>query len=197
VVRRNIEALRGKIEIESQVGHGSTFRIRLPLTLAIIDGMLIKVGAERLIIPTIMIEQSLRPTREQHTRVQRKGEMIQVRGELLPLVRLADLFGYRSDSNVDEPLVVIVHAEGGKIGLVVDELIGQQQVVIKSLGESFKRIKGISGAAILGDGRVGLILEPTGLLRLHNESGGRRRWTEEAEASDPALCAAVAGSESF
>lgn len=168
VVKRNVEQLRGKIEIESEIGKGSVFSIRLPLTLAIIDGMLVRVGSERLIIPTIMIEQSLRPERRQITSVQHRGEMLQVRGELCPLIQLGAIFHYTDVIDPCDNLVVIVQCEGQKIALVVEELIGQQQVVIKSLGERFKKLSGISGAAILGDGHVGLILEPGGLLALHN-----------------------------
>ncbi len=170
VVRRNIEQLRGKIEIENQPGQGATIRVRLPLTLAIIDGMLVRVGAERLIIPTIHIEQSLRPAADQITLVQRCGEMIRVRGQLISLVQLGSLFGYSQPIDPSQALVVILLAGTQKIGLVCDELIGQQQVVIKTLGDRFKHLRGISGAAILGDGRVGLILEPAGLLALHNSS---------------------------
>jgi two-component system chemotaxis sensor kinase CheA len=168
VVHRNIEKLRGKIDIASEPGRGSVFSIRLPLTLAIIDGMLVRVGNERLIIPTIMIEQTLRPERRQITLVQRKGALIQARGELITLIQLGPLFGFSDPIDPAEASVVIAHTETDKIGIVVDELIGQQQVVIKTLGERFKPAKGVSGAAILGDGRVGLILEPTGLLALHN-----------------------------
>ena len=170
VVRRNVEQLRGKIEIENRPGQGATIRVRLPLTLAIIDGMLVRVGAERLIIPTILIEQSLRPAADQITLVQRCGEMIRVRGELISLVQLGSLFGYSQPIDPSQALVVILLAGTQKIGVVCDELIGQQQVVIKTLGERFKHLRGISGAAILGDGRVGLILEPAGLLALHNSS---------------------------
>lgn len=170
VVRRNIEQLRGKIEIDSELGRGSVFRIRLPLTLAIIDGMIVRSGDERLIIPTIMIEQSLRPESSQITRVHNRGEIIRVRGELIPLIQLAQLFDYGGRREPCSSLVIIAHAEGQKIGLVVDELIGQQQVVIKTLGDRFKHLIGISGAAILGDGHVGLILEPSGILKLHNRS---------------------------
>lgn len=171
VVRRNVEQLRGKIEIQSQLGAGSTFQIRLPLTLAIIDGMLVRVAGERMIIPTILIEQSLRPERKQVTTVQCRGAMLQVRGELCPLIQLGTLFGYGPPINPCEHLVVIVQCEGQKVALVVEELIGQQQVVIKTLGQRFKRVHGVSGAAILGDGRVGMILEPTGILALHKQRG--------------------------
>ncbi len=172
VVRRNVEQLRGKIEIQSEKGRGSTFRIRLPLTLAIIDGMIVRVGTERLIIPTILIEQSLRPETKQITTVQQRGAMLQVRGELCPLIQLGVLFDYGPAIDPCSNLVVITQCGGQKIALVVEELIGQQQVVIKTLGERFKKVMGVSGAAILGDGRVGLILEPSGLLALHNERGG-------------------------
>ena len=171
VVKRNVEQLRGKIEIHSETGRGSVFQIRLPLTLAIIDGMLVRVGQERMIIPTILIEQSIRPEPRQITTVQHRGAMLQVRGELCPLIQLGVLFGYTGPIDPCEHLAVIVQCEGHKIALVLDELIGQQQVVIKTLGERFKKVSGVSGAAILGDGRVGLILEPSGLLALHSRRG--------------------------
>ena len=172
VVRRNVEQLRGKIDISSRKGRGSVFQIRLPLTLAIIDGMLVRVAGERMIIPTIMIEQSLRPEQKQITTVQQRGAMLQVRGELCPLIQLGPLFGLGPPIDPCENLAVIVQCESQKIALVVDELIGQQQVVIKTLGQRFKQVQGVSGAAILGDGRVGLILEPAGLLALHKQGGG-------------------------
>lgn len=170
VVKRNVEQLRGKIDIHSEPGRGSTFLIRLPLTLAIIDGMIMRVGEERVIMPTILIEQSLKPEPQQITTVQRRGQMIQVRGELCPLIQLPPLFNYGPAVDPCENLVVVIQAEGQKVALVVEELIGQQQVVIKTLGDRFKKIRGVSGAAILGDGRVGLILEPSGLLALHNST---------------------------
>ncbi len=186
VVRRNVEQLRGKIEIQSEKGRGSTFLIRLPLTLAIIDGMLVRVGAERMIIPTILIEQSLRPEPRQITTVQRRGAMLQVRGELCPLIQLGALFGYGEPIDPCASLAVIVQCDGLKIALVVDELIGQQQVVIKTLGERFKGALGVSGAAILGDGRVGLILEPSGLLALYKrQSSASFHDAAPAEAPEP------------
>jgi chemotaxis protein histidine kinase CheA len=135
-----------------------------------------------MIIPTILIEQSLRPEQRQITTVQRRGAMLQVRGELCPLIQLRALFGYGTAIDPCSNLAVIVQSEGQKIALVVDELIGQQQVVIKTLGERFKQVLGVSGAAILGDGRVGLILEPTGLLALYN----RQRSTTYCQAGPPA-----------
>ena len=169
VVRRNIEQLRGKVEITSQKGKGTTFTIHLPLTLAIIDGMIVRVGTERYIIPTIAIEQSLRPRPEQLTNVQGRGEILNVRGQLVPLIQLGALFGLTGWTNPAEAMVVVARCEDRLIGLVVDDLLGQQQVVIKSLGERFQHVRGISGAAILGDGRVGLILEMPGLAYLHQQ----------------------------
>lgn len=180
VVRRNIEQLRGKVEIASQLGRGSTFSICLPLTLAIIDGMVLRVGTERFIIQTITVEQALRPKPEQITTVQHRGAVLNVRGRLIPLVQLAPLFNLGDPVNPCEAIVVIGQYAGGEIGLVVEELIGQQQVVIKSLGERFKGLRGISGAAILGDGRVGLILEMSGIADAHNQDGINHDWSEFA-----------------
>ena len=185
VVRRNIDQLRGKVEISSKKGQGSTFSIRLPLTLAIIDGMIIRVGGERFIIPTIAIAQSLRPRPEQITTVQQRGEMLNVRGRLVPLIQLGELFGSSTRLDPAEVMVVVAHCEGGQVGLVVEELIGQQQVVIKTLGERFEHVRGVSGAAILGDGRVGLILEIPGLATAHKEqtsTATRGRWLDHRVA---------------
>jgi len=201
VVKRNIEELRGKIDIESAIGRGSTFRIKLPLTLAIIDGMLVRVGSERLIIPTILIEQSLRPDAKQITVMQQRGEVLQVRGELCPLIQVGQHFGYSPRLDPCDALVVIANGGGRKVGLVVNELIGQQQVVIKSLSEEFKGVAGVSGAAILGDGRVGLILEPTGLLALHRRqalvgepiSRARAALASAAAAASSTAAPALAG----
>ncbi len=164
VVRKNIEMLRGRIDIESQPGQGSTFIIRLPLTLAVIDGQIISVGREQFIVPIISIEQSLRPQPQQLSTVQGQGEMILIRGQLLPLVRLHHLFGI-SDAftKPEESLVMVVGDGDERYCLLVDHLLGQQQVVIKSLGGYFGSIPGVSGGAIMGDGRVRLILDIPGL----------------------------------
>jgi two-component system chemotaxis sensor kinase CheA len=167
VVKRNIEALRGPIDIVTAVGKGTTFSIRLPLTLAIIDGQIVSVGDQRYILPINAIEQSLRPTKEQVSTVMNRGEMAMVRGELLPVVRLHDVFktgGARRDWT--ESLLVVVEENGRKCCLMVDELLGQQQVVIKSLGQAMGSIEGVSGGAIMGDGRVSLILDVPGLMEL-------------------------------
>lgn len=170
VVRRNIEQLRGKVNITSQLGKGSTFSICLPLTLAIIDGMVLRIGSERFILQTVTVEQALRPKPEQITTVQHKGAILNIRGRMIPLVQLGSLFGLSKPVNPCDAIVVIAQHAGGEIGLVVDELLGQQQVVIKSLGERFTGLRGVSGAAVLGDGRVGLILETSGLVAAHDAS---------------------------
>ncbi|MCD6287886.1 MAG: chemotaxis protein CheA, partial [Candidatus Hydrogenedentes bacterium] len=158
VVRRNIEALRGQVEITSTPGKGSVFSIRLPLTLAIIDGMVVRVGSERYIIPTLSIMRSVRPEPGSVSTVLECGEMLKLQGELIPLCRLDRLFGIENaQQDLTRALVVIVESDATRMGLVVDELLGQQQIVIKSLGESMQGLAGIAGSAIMPDGRVSLI----------------------------------------
>jgi len=167
VVRKNIESLHGKIEISSKPGKGSTFTIRMPLTLAIIDGQIVMVGSDRYIIPINSIIQSFRPTAEQLSSVQNRGELVMIRGELIPLARLYKLFGaVPITEDPTKSLLVIVQDDNNKCCLLVDELLGQQQVVIKSLGEGLGTAKGISGGAIMGDGRVSLILDIPSLIQL-------------------------------
>jgi len=164
VVKKAIEKLRGRVEINSRPGQGSTFNISLPLTLAIIEGMLVRVGTERYVIPALAILESFRPTKEQYSTVEGKGEMILSRGRLLPLVRLNQIFGIEGDSHQPwEGLVVTVEYENHQMGLLLDELLGKEEVVIKSLGEALKNTVGIAGGAIMGDGRVGLILDMAGI----------------------------------
>ena len=165
VVKKNIQKLRGKVEIHSFKGKGSVFTIKLPLTLAVIDGMVVQVGGEKYILPTVSIVESLRPERGQVSTVQERGEMVNVRGDLYPLIRLHELFDVEPvNRNPWEAMVIQVEGEGKTTCILVDELVGQQQVVIKSLGESFKKIRYVSGGAIMGDGRVGLILDTGGLI---------------------------------
>jgi two-component system chemotaxis sensor kinase CheA len=164
VVKKNIEALRGRIEIRSTPGRGTTFTIRLPLTLAVIDGQIVRVGDSRYIIPTSSIIRSLRPASQQISTVQNRGEMILERGELISLVRLHNLFGVvPSTEDPTKALIVVVEADGRRCCLLVDDLLGQQQVVIKSLGEALGQVRGVSGGAIMGDGKVtdmaGLMLQ--------------------------------------
>ncbi len=167
VVKKNIEALQGKIDISSIPGEGTTFTIRLPLTLAIIDGQIVKVGSERYIVPINSILRSFRPSASQVSTVHNAGEMAMVRGELVPLVRLYELFKTPPETeDPTESLLVIVEEDDRKCCLLVDELLGQQQVVIKSLGSGLGRVQGISGGAIMGDGKVSLILDVPGIIEL-------------------------------
>jgi two-component system chemotaxis sensor kinase CheA len=167
VVKRNVEALRGRIDIASSEGKGSTFTIRLPLTLAVIDGLVVRIGQHRYIIPILTVEQSLRPTSAQISTIQGRGEMCSLRGRLLPLYRLYRLFGVTpTTEDPTQALVVIVQDDDRRACLLVDELVGQQQVVIKSLGESLGTVQGVSGGAILGDGSISLILDVAGLIKM-------------------------------
>jgi two-component system, chemotaxis family, sensor kinase CheA len=167
VVKKNIEALRGRIDISSTCGKGTTFTIRLPLTLAIIDGQVVRIGENRYIVPITSIVRSLRPTRQQISTVQGRGEVILERGELMPLIRLHKLFDVTpSSEDPTDALVMIVESDGKKCCLLVDELLAQQQVVIKSLGDTLGRMKGVSGGAIMGNGLVTLILDVPGLVEL-------------------------------
>ena len=167
VVRKNVERLRGTIEVASQPGRGSVFSIRLPLTLAIIDGIVVRVGKERYVIPANGVVESLRIAREDYFTVERTGELIRVRGALLPLVRLGNLFEVPgAGSDPFEGIAVVIEHEKGKRALLVEELLGKQEVVIKGLGGGIAKVRGISGGAILGDGRVGLILDIAGLFAM-------------------------------
>lgn len=175
VVRRNIESMRGRIEISSEKGKGSLFTIRLPLTLAITDGMLVRVGTERYIIPTVHIHLSFRPSANSISTIVGKGEMVHLRGELLPIVRLHNLFEVPGAvENLTEGSLVIVADGRRRCAILVDELLGQQQAVAKTLGRGVGKIQGVSGGAILGDGRVGLILETAELVALGRQITSER-----------------------
>jgi two-component system, chemotaxis family, sensor kinase CheA len=165
VVKTNIESLRGTIEVFTDKGSGSMFRIKLPLTLAIIEGMLCKVGRSIYIIPLLSIIESIRPAQKDVQTVEGKGEVVFVRGEFVPLIRLYNYFGIPGDfSEPWESLVIIVESAGKKVALMIDDLLGQQQIVIKNLDSLMLRHGAISGAAILGDGNVALIIDIHGML---------------------------------
>jgi two-component system chemotaxis sensor kinase CheA len=173
VVRRNIEGIRGKIEIESTVGGGTTFTIFMPLTLAIIEGLIVAVGEQRFVVPTLSVRESLRPLPADVSTVQGRGELVNVRGRLVPLLRLGPHVGVATRATTPaDGIVVVVEAGQECRGLLVDDLLGKQEVVIKSLGETFAGRRGFAGAAILGDGRVGLILDTNALVRLRPAAAG-------------------------
>lgn len=160
VVRRNIQALNGSIEVKSQRNVGSTFIIRLPLTLAILDGQLVQVCEETYIFPLVSIVESIQIHRSSLNHVTGSQYVMQLRDEYIPIVRLDEIFGLRDASDsVDEMMLVVVEGDNEKIGIVVDDLLGQQQVVIKSLEQNYQKVSGISGATILGDGTVALIID--------------------------------------
>ncbi len=165
VVKRNIEKMRGRVDIQSARGVGSRFLIRLPLTLAIIDGLIVGVGTQRYVIPIFAVTEMFRPTPSMLSTIKNKYEMVTVRGRLLPIVRLYKKFGVTPKSQDPcNSLFIVSECDGVRFCLMVDEFIGKQEVVIKNLGQCFKDIPGVAGGAILGDGRVGLIVEMAGVL---------------------------------
>ena len=164
VVRSKIESLSGEVEVKSTLGVGSTWTIRLPLTLAIIQSLMVVVGGEKYAVPlgTITTLESIQP--EDVKFVQQK-EVINLRGNVIPIIRLNEVLGCESTKSPDEELVVVIVKKGDKMaGLVIDELTGQQEIVIKSLGKYINKSKIISGATILGDGEVALIVDPNALI---------------------------------
>ncbi len=164
VVRRNIQALGGEVQLESALGRGTRVVIRLPLTLAILDGMTVAVGDETLILPLSHVIEALQPRAEDVRSMVGDGRVLRVRGDYLPLVSLNDYYRYGHPPRADG-LVVVVEGDGQKLALEVDELLGQQQVVVKNLENNYRRVDGVSGATILGDGRVALIVDVGGLVR--------------------------------
>jgi two-component system, chemotaxis family, sensor kinase CheA len=172
VVRRNISDLGGSVEVKSVAGKGSTFSIRLPLTLAILDGQLVCVGQHVYIIPLVSIVESLQVEVIKVNSIAGKTEVYQLRDEYIPILRLHDVFNIEPDSTkLAEGLLVVVESDERKVGIFVDDLLAQQQIVIKSLETNYEKVEGISGATILGDGKVALILDIDGLISLANNSG--------------------------
>jgi two-component system chemotaxis sensor kinase CheA len=164
VVKEAIENLKGHLDISSVKNEGTRFTIRLPLTMAIIDGMLIRVGSEKYIVPTTGIIEAVPFEKNKYFTIEKKGEMIKARNELIPLIRLNKLCNAVYDENNPNLLVLIVENKGQKSALLLDELLGKDEFVIKNLGNIFKDTKIFSGGAILGDGRVGLIIDIAGLI---------------------------------
>jgi two-component system chemotaxis sensor kinase CheA len=174
VVRKNIQDVGGRVVVQSMPGQGSRFILSLPLTLAVMDGMLVAVGEERYVLPLTNIVESLRPTAQQARSLVDVGNVLVLRGEYIRLVPLHELFEVRNAiADPTRGLVVVVETEGGdRIGLLVDELLGQQQVVIKSLDANYRPVDGISAATILGDGRVALILDVSALRAMGDRLPG-------------------------
>lgn len=172
VVKRNISAMGGRVDIESALGVGTRISVRLPLTLAILDGLSVGVGDQMFIVPLTYIIESLQPTAEDIKTVSGRGRVVQVRGEYLPVVALHEVFNLKPTSEViHDGILVILEAEGQKAAMLVDTLIGQHQVVIKSLESNYRRVQGVSGATIMGDGKVALILDTAALVTSsHKES---------------------------
>jgi two-component system chemotaxis sensor kinase CheA len=170
VVRRNIEALGGNIEISSELGHGTTIAIHLPLTLAILDGQSVAVGDETYIVPLVSIIESINITEKMLNKVAGKGETFRLRNQYIPIIRMHKIFNVQpsTKSKMGEGVIVVAEGQGVLCGLFVDDLLGQQQVVIKSLEANYRRVDGVSGATILGDGSVALILDVPGLVRFSN-----------------------------
>ncbi|CUS40662.1 Signal transduction histidine kinase CheA [hydrothermal vent metagenome] len=181
VVRRNISALNGTIEVRSQRGMGSTFIIRLPLTLAILDGQLVKVCDETYIFPLVSIVESIQVNRRSLSHITGSQYVMQLRDEYIPILRLDGIFGLRKDEpEPEELMLVVVEGDNEKIGVVVDDLMGQQQVVIKSLEQNYEKVLGVSGATILGDGTVALIIDISGLGKTLDQMKKRSRKSERA-----------------
>ncbi|MBX3349250.1 MAG: chemotaxis protein CheA [Nitrospira sp.] len=167
VVKRNIEGLGGTVSIKTTAGKGTTFTLKLPLTLAIIEGMTVRVGKDTYIVPLLSILESIQPKREMIKTIVAKGEVVNVRGTYLPLMRLYEVF--RLEPELTDPtkaILLILETEGERVAVMVDEILGQQQVVIKSMEQNFRKIEGVAGATILGDGTVGFILDVRGLLNI-------------------------------
>ncbi len=171
VVRRNIAALGGQVEIRSVAGKGSTVSIALPLTLAILDGMSVRSGDEVYILPLSYVLESLQPQPQDISDIAGQGQVVRVRGDYLPLVSLKQLFSTADSGEAGPGIAVILEADGQRAALLIDELVGQQQVVVKNLESNYRRVSGVSGATILGDGSVALILDVGALLR-----GAKAGW---------------------
>ncbi len=167
VVKRNIEGIGGRVDVTSRQGKGSTVAIRLPLTLAILDGLSVAVGGQIYIIPLGFILESFRPGAGDINEISGQGKLIQVRGEYLPMIALHKVFNIKPRvSDPTEGMLVLLETEGRKVALFVDELVGQHQVVIKSLETNYRKVDGVSGATIMGDGRVAMIMDVSSLVKL-------------------------------
>ncbi|MDP5281215.1 chemotaxis protein CheA [Sphingomonas sp. DG1-23] len=168
VVRSNVEALGGRVEIHSVPGEGTTFTMILPLTLAILDGMIVRLASQRFVLPLAHVLETVQPEPGQVKRTSPDSEVIDMRGEYVPVKRTTEIFGLNDDRQVEDSLVVIVESEHGKVGLVVDTIDDRREVVIKSLDQNLHPIRGLGGATILGDGSIALILDIEALVASAN-----------------------------
>jgi two-component system, chemotaxis family, sensor kinase CheA len=165
VVRRNVNELGGHIQVLSEAGQGTTVRIRLPLTLAILDGQLVRVGEEVYVVPLVAIVETIQIRQERVNTITGQAELFRLRDDYIPIVRLYELFGIEPrTTDLLEGLLMIVEADGRRVGIFVDDLLAQQQVVIKSLETNFRQVPGLAGATMLGDGHVALIIDVPGLI---------------------------------
>lgn len=172
VVRRNISEMGGNVEIESVTGVGSKMVVRLPLTLAILDGMTVALGDSIYVIPLNLIVETLQPAAEDIKSVTGQGQVVNVRGEYLPLIALHKIFGMEPQfTDPTKGVLVMIEDKGKKAALFVDSLVGQQQVVIKSLETNYRKVAGVSGATIMGDGRVALIIDVPALIKMGQTQG--------------------------
>jgi two-component system chemotaxis sensor kinase CheA len=183
VVRRNVNELGGHIQVLSEAGTGTTVRIRLPLTLAILDGQLVRVGEEVYVVPLVAIVETIQVAKDRVTTITGKSELFRLRDDYLPIVRLYDLFGIEPrTTNLLDGLLMIVEADGRRVGLFVDDLLAQQQVVIKSLETNFRQVPGLAGATMLGDGHVALIIDVPGLIMSVDHGNHRAPLLSQAAA---------------
>ncbi len=176
VVRKNVESLQGSVSLKSEFGRGSTVTVRLPLTLAILDGLLVRLTDAVYVIPLLSVVESISIDSSKLSQVVRVGEVLQLRGEIIPVLRLHQLMNIPgSPSHQTNLLLVIVEDQGKRLALCVDELLGQQQVVIKNLETNLRKVPGVAGATILGDGRVALILDLMGLAAMSPSEASTQR----------------------
>jgi two-component system chemotaxis sensor kinase CheA len=191
VVKRNIQSLGGRIQVESVLGKGSTFKVNLPLTLAILDGQLVKVGSETYIIPLISIVESLQIDNKLINRVSGDMVLYRLRDDNVPVLPIYKMFNLETEcTKIDKALLVVVEADRQKIGLMVDDLLAQQQVVIKSLNDNYQQVAGVSGATILGDGSVAMILDIPGIIQMALEQAqkAQRVRTDENNSVASGVC---------
>jgi two-component system chemotaxis sensor kinase CheA len=167
VVKTNIEALQGEVLVETELGKGTTFKVILPLTLAIIDGMVVKNGKSRFVVPLSHVHETLRPTGNDIHASTGMGEMLLLRGENLPLFRLSRLLGQKKteESTAKEQIAMVIRYASKPFAVMVDDILGQQQVVIKEVGPEIRTLRWMSGSAILGDGKPAIILEMNELVK--------------------------------